>query len=165
MGGSVFGSRVSAKSISAETIFQGKGKTLGDPFTPPDPEALQRFKDLIKDSYNRFVNHVAHHRSIDPQVLRDLGASIFSAKDAREMNLIDQVGDFDTVRAMVTKQLKCTWEECTLVHLRLSTKERFGSVFASTLLEALRVYAGAPKVTPQDILRAETITAHYDVHR
>jgi ClpP class serine protease len=112
----------------------------------------------------RFVNHVAHHRGIEPKVLTDLGAAIMSAKDAREMNLIDHVGDFDAVRSLVTKQLKCTWEECTLVHLRLSTKERFSSVFASTFLEALRVYAGAPKVMPQDILRAETITAHYSVH-
>jgi protease-4 len=163
MGGG-FGNRVSAKSISAETISEGKGKTLGDPFSKPDPEALQRFKDLIKVSYDRFVNHVARYRGIDALVLKNLGAAIISAQDAHEIKLIDHVGDFDVVRAMVTKQLKCTWEECTLVHLRLSTKERLGSVFAHTVLGALQVYAGASKTTPHEVLRAETITAHYSVH-
>ncbi len=94
-------------------ITAGEGKDAGNPFRELTPNEQQMFQNLVDGSYDDFVDHVATNREISPAIIRDrLGAGIFTATDAAENGLIDEVGNFDRAHELAAElaQLDGTYD-------------------------------------------------------
>jgi protease-4 len=82
--------------IKFETIQSGRYKRTGSPyhdFTEADRMHLQSWVD---DAHEQFVDVVAGERGLSrKQTLRYADGRVFTGRQAREMGLIDLLGDYD----------------------------------------------------------------------
>lgn len=87
--------------ITDVTITAGKNKDLLNPFQPVNPAHIANLQTLINDSYARFLAIVQRAR---PNVNRDLlDGRVYSARDALEQEMIDQIGYWpDALKATAT---------------------------------------------------------------
>jgi protease-4 len=138
IGGGLFGGQVAAKKISSRRLFAGKGKAFGDPFVTIDEESVQRFQGILNRSYERFLMHLGRLRHrVSINRLRGIGASILDAPEALELGLIDAIGTFDIVKAAIAEKIGTAWDDCTVINLKLSGRERFGDIFAKMIMDTL----------------------------
>ena len=78
--------------ISQEYITAGSGKDLNNPYRDLTEQERQRLQAMVDDDYEIFVAEVAAGRKLDPQRIRnELGAGIFSARQAVNVGLADAV--------------------------------------------------------------------------
>ena len=78
--------------ISQEYITAGSGKDLNNPYRDLTEQERQRLQAMVDDDYEIFVAEVAAGRKLDPQSIRnELGAGIFSARQAVNIGLADAV--------------------------------------------------------------------------
>ncbi|MCK5097485.1 MAG: signal peptide peptidase SppA [Desulfobacteraceae bacterium] len=82
--------------LSAVVIKSGKFKDIGSPvrdITDAEKEFLQNFVDEL---HMQFVNHAAEGRGLDAEVMAKLAdGRIYTGQTAMELNLIDQLGNFE----------------------------------------------------------------------
>ena len=137
IGGGILGTSVRAGEITSDTLYEGKGKTFGDPFAEPDAAAVKSFKQLLGDSYEAFLSHVAKGRNIPVDKLHELGAVLFGAKQALGLGLIDAVGSQEDAQLALAKELGVEWKDCRLLALSLPSK-RLSLLSASLPAESTR---------------------------
>lgn len=78
--------------ITQEYITAGSGKDLNNPYRDLTEQERQRLQAMVDDDYEIFVAEVAAGRKLDPQRIRnELGAGIFSARQAVNVGLADAV--------------------------------------------------------------------------
>ena len=78
--------------ISQEYITAGSGKDLNNPYRDLTEQERQRLQAMVDDDYEIFVAEMAAGRKLDPQRIRnELGAGIFSARQAVNVGLADAV--------------------------------------------------------------------------
>ena len=78
--------------ISQEYITAGSGKDLNNPYRDLTEQERQRLQAMVDDDYEIFVAEVAAGRKLAPQSIRnELGAGIFSARQAVNVGLADAV--------------------------------------------------------------------------
>lgn len=111
-------SRVTASAITSTPIYRGRGKTLGDPMHPHDPEALRLFNKFIDTSYEEFVNVVVDGRNMTPQAVRDFGARVVLGEEAKMLGLVDEIGTEREARAALSAHAKCPTNGCEFVTLK-----------------------------------------------
>ncbi len=88
--------------ISVHVIHAGKGKELGNPFRRPTDEEIAHLQNGVNEYYQDFVEHMALHRNMDENTIRDeMGAKIYTNKAALRYKLIDNVGGFDDALEMI----------------------------------------------------------------
>jgi len=74
----------------------GKNKDMGSPFRKPSQREKDLLQDMTKQMGNQFLSLVKKHRHPDTRQFEQISsARIFSAKDALDMNLVDQIGYID----------------------------------------------------------------------
>jgi len=99
MGHFVFRELLSEKlGIEPVVIKSGRRKDWPSPFEMPDEEQMQYLEDkIITPAYERFVEVIIESRpQLDPARLKELAdGSIFSADEALEESLIDEIGYLD----------------------------------------------------------------------
>jgi len=82
--------------LSNQTISFGKYGGALNLMTPPTQELLASLQRNSENVYNEFKNRVNKYRKISPDSLENLaGGRIWSARDAYENRLIDQVGNLN----------------------------------------------------------------------
>ncbi len=129
IGNGLFGGSVRADKMTFDRLFVGKGKTLGDPFAEPDKDAVMDLKRVLDRVYDRFLAHIDRCRSIAEEIMRAKGASVFDARDALELKLVDEIGDYAAVQKFIAKKVGVAWDECTKVEVVLSGKDRLSGFF------------------------------------
>jgi len=78
--------------ISQEYITAGSGKDLNNPYRDLTEQERHRLQAMVDDDYEIFVAEMAAGRKLDPQRIRnELGAGIFSARQAVNVGLADAV--------------------------------------------------------------------------
>ena len=107
---------VVAGSFSAQKLVQGWGlerrkhvagprkQEIGDPSLPEDPEAVERFKELLGSVHGAFIDAV---RATRREAIAKVGAGeervfsgeVFSGRQAVELGLADDVGYLPTILA------------------------------------------------------------------
>ncbi len=91
--------------VGYERLVSGKNKDMGTPFkklTPEEREVMQKKIDLIHDF---FIEEVANNRGLSIEKVRDLATGeIFLGVEAKQLGLVDQLGDMDTVSEYIKKQ-------------------------------------------------------------
>ncbi|WP_083258699.1 signal peptide peptidase SppA [Cellulosilyticum sp. I15G10I2] len=81
--------------IKTENVVSGKNKAMGNPLTEEQRQILQ---SMVDETYNMFVEIVAENRKMDFDKTKQLAdGRVYTASQAKELNLIDAIGNFDTV--------------------------------------------------------------------
>jgi protease-4 len=74
----------------------GKNKDMGSPFRQATEEEKKITQDFIDQLADRFLDHIAEHRKLDPKTLKEISsARIYLAHDALTLGLIDRIGYLD----------------------------------------------------------------------
>ncbi len=82
--------------VRVEVTHLGKLKGMFQPWHEPTPEEQAKVKALTAEYYDWFVNSVAKARGLDPAKVREYATGeVFSGAKAKEIGLIDELGDFD----------------------------------------------------------------------
>ncbi|MEO7805015.1 MAG: signal peptide peptidase SppA [Actinomycetota bacterium] len=82
--------------IGLTVIKSGALKDAGSPFRQMTPQEQSLFQTLINEAYDGFVKVVADGRELDEAKVRELAdGRIYSGKQAKEVKLVDFLGDLD----------------------------------------------------------------------
>ncbi len=83
---------------------QGHLKGMFQPWREPTPEEQEKVQALTDDYYGWFVDAVAKTRGLDPEVVKQYATGeMFPATRAKEMGLIDELGDMETALDMASE--------------------------------------------------------------
>jgi protease-4 len=87
--------------ISFETVKSGVYKDILSPDRALTEDERQLLQGLIDSSYDQFVTAVASGRGLEEGVVRAFAdGRVFSGAQARELGLIDELGDEDCARRL-----------------------------------------------------------------
>ena len=93
--------RVGVKMIVSK---EGRLKDMFQPFREPTDEEREKVQALMEEVYGWFVDAVATSRNLDPAVVREYAAGeMFTARRAKEIGLIDELGDWETALDMASE--------------------------------------------------------------
>lgn len=80
--------------ISVRVTKVGRYKDYMSPFSK-DEEGIENFQELLEDVYEIFIGEVMKRRNIQESMRDIIGTGeVFSARKAKELNLIDAIGSF-----------------------------------------------------------------------
>lgn len=78
-----------------ETFKSGPYKDMGSSTRSSTPEERDIFQSMIDDIYSQFIDHVAQGRHKEAAEIRPLAdGRVFTGRQAKELGLVDQLGDF-----------------------------------------------------------------------
>ncbi len=81
--------------MKTENIVSGKNKAMGNPLTEEQRQILQ---EMVDEAYSTFIEIISESRQIDLEKTRQLAdGRVYTANQAKELNLIDEIGNFDKV--------------------------------------------------------------------
>jgi protease-4 len=82
--------------VGEDVVKSGKWKDFWSPFRPATPQEKEMMQHIIDDFYREFVNVVAQGRKLSlKQALAVADGRIFTASEARDLGLVDQLGYLD----------------------------------------------------------------------
>ena len=82
--------------IKAETIHAGRNKTMGSVTEPVTEEQRAIMQSLADECYEQFTSIVAESRKMEIDKVKELAdGRIYSAKQAKENGLIDEIATFE----------------------------------------------------------------------
>lgn len=82
--------------MSVVVTKSGRLKDMGAPWRQPTDEENKKFQEITDYFYGHFVEMVAQARKLDKDKVRGLATGeIYTATQAKELGLIDEVGDMD----------------------------------------------------------------------
>jgi protease-4 len=82
--------------VDEDVVKSGKWKDFWSPFRPATPQEKEMMQHIIDDFYREFVNVVAQGRKLSlKQTQAVADGRIFTASQARDLGLVDQLGYLD----------------------------------------------------------------------
>ncbi len=82
--------------VKAEVIKSGKYKDITSPFKNIQPDEKEVLQRLIDDVHEQFVKAVSEGRKIPLENVRKIAdGRVFTGNKAKELGLIDEIGDFE----------------------------------------------------------------------
>lgn len=83
---------------------EGRLKDMFQPFREPTDEEQEKVQALTGEIYEWFVDSVATSRGLDAKKVREYATGeMFSAPKAKEMGLVDELGDWDMALDMASE--------------------------------------------------------------
>lgn len=123
--------------IAVNVNKSGALKDMGAMWRKPTPEEDKRLQAFIDDYYQVFVSIVAKARRLDEAKARDLATGeVFWAPKAKELGLIDGLGDLDQAIDLAAEAAKVPRRVLQLAPRR-GWRDRLFSPFAESLVEAV----------------------------
>ena len=115
--------------IEDETIMAGDKKDLFSPFRPLTEEERVIVQNMLNDFHQRFMNTVAEgRRGLDREQIKKVAdGRVFTADQALEEKLIDEIGYLDDVIALVKKQADIADAQVIMYHRPYSYKNNIYS--------------------------------------
>jgi protease-4 len=87
-------------------IKSGPFKDIGNPLRDMSPSEQKIFKDLVDESYQRFVDVISQGRRLPrDQVLKIADGRVYSGRQAKELKLIDEFGSLEDATQYTKKKL------------------------------------------------------------
>lgn len=106
--------------VTVEVNKSGADKDMGSPFRPTSAKEKKIFQTLTDRLGVRFVDLVARHRQLEPEVVAQIStARVYLADEALELGLVDEVG-YLAAAVDQTKKLAGLTEDAKVVVYRRS---------------------------------------------
>jgi protease-4 len=119
----------------------GPLKDMGAFYREPTEEEAEKEQALIDEFFDDFVNRVASARNLDDETARRYATGeVFTARKAKDMNLVDELGDLDTAIDLAT-QLGEVPRRITYARPRRSLRERLVGGWMSALAKEIAAEA------------------------
>lgn len=119
--------------IKTETITSGENKAMGSSTEPMTEEQRAIFQSLIDESYEQFVSIVADGRGMSVAQVKELAdGRIYSAQQALENGLIDQIGTYE--EAVADMVVTYGFDDCYVENFQPDTMTTLSSLLG--LLES-----------------------------
>lgn len=81
--------------VDVVNVASGPNKAIGSPYDEISEEHLEILNDLLDESYEQFVQIIADGRGLDKARVREIAdGRIYSGKQALEVGLVDELGNF-----------------------------------------------------------------------
>lgn len=91
--------------IKATNITSGSNKDLGSPWKALDIEQAKILQDIVDEAYEQFVEIISAGRNMPKDKLYPLAdGRIYTAKQALEENLIDEIAVYDDVVSILEEE-------------------------------------------------------------
>ena len=141
----------SQKGIRLFSNTAGKSKDILNPFREPTLSESKNLQLMVDQIYNDFINIVSSNRKIEKKILRnEIGAMIYSSRDAKNNFLIDGVKNLNEVVNIMKKKLKVKdisiiTNESKFKNLNLSmffdskNEEKINSIFCNNIKNQLSI--------------------------
>jgi protease-4 len=82
--------------INVTVIKAGESKDIGSPYREMTEEEEEELKVMLDQIYDDFISDVAENRDLPVSYVRNISdGSIYLGSNAKEMGLIDEIGDID----------------------------------------------------------------------
>ncbi|MBI1885754.1 MAG: signal peptide peptidase SppA [Chloroflexi bacterium] len=115
----------------------GQYKDMMQPWREPTAEEEEKLAELRDEYYDRFIELVAGARSLDPKRVREYATGeFFSGATAKEMGLIDELGDMDAALDMASEMGRVP-RQVAYIRPRRALLERLLSPVGGALAERL----------------------------
>ncbi len=112
-------------------ITSGTNKAMGSMGLDLTQEQQEILQSLVDEAYDQFVDIICKGRNMDEKTVRKLGdGRIYSAKQALEHKLIDEVGSFEDEKAAFAKKYEFA-EDITYFEPESTGMDLFGGLFAA----------------------------------
>jgi protease-4 len=116
----------------------GALKDMGAFWRKPTPDEEKRLQAFVDDYYQVFVSTVAKARRLDEAKARELATGeVFWAPRAKELGLIDGLGDLDQAIDMAAEAAKIPRRRVVQLAPRRGWRERLFGPFAESLVESV----------------------------
>ena len=90
--------------VRFETIKSGTYKDILSPDRALTEQEKELLQSLIDSSYEQFVEAVAKGRNLSPEIVRSFSdGRVFTGVQAKELGLVDEIGDEDDARVIAAK--------------------------------------------------------------
>lgn len=104
---------------------------------PTTPEEDRRLQGLVDDLYGEFVDVVAKTRKMDAARVRELATGeVFTGRRAKELGLVDDLGDLDGVVEALAASLRISKQRVTYIRPRRPLFRRLFGGMAEELVGA-----------------------------
>ncbi len=90
--------------MKTEVIKSGKYKDIGSPVRSITDEERDILQGVIDDVYDQFIEAVAKSRNMESERVKELAdGRIFSGRQAKEIGLVDELGNLQDAISIITK--------------------------------------------------------------
>lgn len=114
-------------------ITSGKNKSMGSGGLNLTDEQYDILQSLVDEAYDQFAGIVSEGRGIDIATVKKIAdGRIYSAKQAKEKNLVDEIGTEDELKALIQKENKLSDD------VVYDTAKSSGSDFLSNLMGSVQ---------------------------
>jgi signal peptide peptidase SppA len=98
-----YGGMLEKSGVEPTILYAGSHKPDGNPYQPLSHAARAEWSREIDESYGLFVRHVAKHRGLDEQAVRDTEARTYMGERAVSAKLADGVKSFEELLEHIRK--------------------------------------------------------------
>ena len=121
--------------VRFETVKSGAFKDILSPDRALSAEERELLQSLIDSSYDQFVGAVAEGRGLDKDTVRGFAdGRVFSGAQAKDLGLVDELGDEEQARLAAARLAELDEERCRPVTLGKPRKRLLQSLPGSNLL-------------------------------
>lgn len=114
-------------------ITSGKNKSMGSGGLDLTDEQYDILQSLVDEAYDQFAGIVSEGRGIDITTVKKIAdGRIYSAKQAKEKKLVDEIGTEDELKALIQKENKLSDD------VVYDTAKSSGSKFLSNLMGSVQ---------------------------
>jgi protease-4 len=124
--------------VRVQVTKSGRLKDMFSSFREPTPEEEQKEQALMDAVYHRFVAMVAEARSLPPDKAREVATGeVFTADQAMEHGLIDELGDLETAIALAQGLAAMPERKVMYVRPHRSLRDRLLGNVSAAAVDAL----------------------------
>lgn len=90
--------------VGYERLVSGEFKDSGAPFRQLDEEERKMLQEMIESTGSYFVQSVRENRMLSEDAVKGISsAKIYSGTQAKELNLVDELGNIETAKEIVSE--------------------------------------------------------------
>lgn len=103
--------------VKSAVVKSGKYKDIGSPFRDMTPEEKVIVQDLVDDIYNQFIDVIVKERKLSREkVIEIADGRVFSGRKAKELGLVDYLGDMASAAKLASKLAGKEGEKYDLIY-------------------------------------------------
>ena len=115
--------------IKEVNITSGRNKAMGSSGEDLTDEQKQILQSNVDEAYEQFVGIVAEGRNMDVETVKNIAdGRIYTANQALELGLIDEIADYETVENSIMDELG---EDIEIYKPDTSVNDFFSSLFSA----------------------------------